>query len=375
MTTEQGIIQLGIKGKELVISTMAQIKKAKEKAFEMGPRQLASTGLMKLLKGGAKALGGAVTSVGGSDKEDSNMKKLTNAIQAGTTASTNVAQSMAGLNPTELIRSVAGAGFGLAAGLAQGAGNALWGGVGDAAKAIIDNIGKLTDIAITGASNAVSAVKTALPIAIEQEARKSMIAAGGTGMQNVNAMSETMSRAQSAALSNSLIPTIGKINAGSPMEKELIRLFKTENGKVVNREQAMGLSQGNFSSLGTNKGFFLNQISQQANGLPPEMAQAMRAQLIRSVGKPELQTESARHRVNQVEMERQDLANAEAIASATSADIVESNRLLNNLSLEMVKSAGSLNKALNEAAGGLGKFLRSINEEIAKGQEAAKKAK
>jgi hypothetical protein len=127
--------------------------------------------------------------------------------------------------------------------------------------------------------------------------------------------------------------------------------------------------------LGSDKGFFLNQISQGMSGLPPSLMQGMRAQLIRSVGDKELQTETAGFRQKQVAMERSDLANAEAIAAIGGKEIMESNRLLNNLSLEMVKSAGSLNKALNEAAGGLGKFLRNINEEIARGKaEAAKKA-
>lgn len=368
MVKENAVLQLGVKGADLVVSTFKKINKQKDQFSKAAKLALGAAGKFAFAKGGAAADDAAIS------KRRQEETRATRATRAAGEAMLNVAQAASTLNPTELIRSVAASGFGLAAGIAQGVGNAAWGGVGDVAKSLIEYSGKLTDIAINAASGAVQAAKGALPIAVEQEARRSMLMAGGSGM-NAAINTDTMSRANAASLSQALIPVVGKIEQNSRMARQLTRLFETRNGQIVNREQAMSIAQGNFSVLGTDKGWFVNQLSSQFNGLPPSIAQELRAQLMEFTAGEE-QKEGASFRQKQVNMEASDLAAATKIASMDLTAVAEANKNLNELSVQMVGSAKQLNVALAGAAKGLGDFLGSINKRIEEANaEAAKKAK
>jgi hypothetical protein len=82
-----------------------------------------------------------------------------------------------------------------------------------------------------------------------------------------------MSRSEHSQLVMSIAGSYGKLQG--PMVDALNELVKSKNTEALGR-----VASGNWQSTGTNKGWMLQQISNQTQGLPPEIAQAIQASLL-----------------------------------------------------------------------------------------------
>ncbi len=92
-----------------------------------------------------------------------------------------------------------------------------------------------------------------------------------------------ISKSEQAAIMNSIKASMGKVS--DEFGKSVSKLFISENGKTkYDSGQATSLAQGNFSALGNDKGFFMQQISNGFSGLPPSMKQALTSQMFGMIG-------------------------------------------------------------------------------------------
>lgn len=82
-----------------------------------------------------------------------------------------------------------------------------------------------------------------------------------------------MSRSEHSQLVMSIAGSYGKLQ--EPMVDALNGLVKSKNTEALGR-----VASGDWQSTGTNKGWMLQQISNQTQGLPPEIAQAIQASLL-----------------------------------------------------------------------------------------------
>lgn len=278
-----------------------------------------------------------------------------------------MAGGLASFSPVEMIRSVAGTATTIAGAGVGGILSFFSETASKISKALIQYAGELTDIGIQAAAGALSAVKSALPVAIERE--RSLRELQFSGLERLTRGGRgVISRADATNLSQALLPVIGRIDPSDAMAKQIDRLFVANNqNQIVRRDMATALAQGDFSALGTDRGYFLNQIAQSINNLPPSMAKTLRAQLIAAVGEGELDRESARLRQFQVGMEASDLNNQQRIAdigARIQKDLFLTNTKLNRVLENMVRSASSLNGILDKAATATTKLLQTLQPTI-----------
>lgn len=87
-----------------------------------------------------------------------------------------------------------------------------------------------------------------------------------------------ISQSEQAAIITSISSSMGKIS--SDFAKSVSDLFVSNDGKTnYDIGQATELAKGNFGALGTDKGFFMQQISSGFQGLPPSMKQKLTSQM------------------------------------------------------------------------------------------------
>lgn len=87
---------------------------------------------------------------------------------------------------------------------------------------------------------------------------------------------QDISKTEQAAFVNAVSSSMG--NLSTDFQKSISTLME-KNGKATDINQAQSLAQGNFSALGNDKGFFMQQISSGFGGLPPSMKQALTSQM------------------------------------------------------------------------------------------------
>ena len=87
---------------------------------------------------------------------------------------------------------------------------------------------------------------------------------------------QDISKTEQAAFVNAVSSSMG--NLSTDFQKSISTLME-KNGKATDVNQAQSLAQGNFSALGNDKGFFMQQISSGFGGLRPSMKQALTSQM------------------------------------------------------------------------------------------------
>ena len=373
----EAVVSLGVKGSDVVLSTYKKLAKEK-KEFEKPAKSKVET------KHGGRSSdeahpGGGTTgqevSQGADRKRRNEQQTVNNSEKAAkssklmASAMERTAQSFSGLNPVEFIRSAAASTVQLTAGLAGGAANAAWTGSGEVVRAIIEHAGKLVDMGVQAAAGALSSYKNALPQATRMESERGLTkAAGLTTMSRW----KTVTGSEAAQLSAMLLPTVGKV--GKELNKELEKLYGGASGRTVQRQQANALAQGDFSVLGTTKGWLLNKISQGLGDVPPEVAQKFRASLLSQVDKKEMATEKAWVRAEAKRFEDSDYSTQENIVNAGIANhsaLKSANNNLNQLQVNMIKSVSGLNSVLSKAASQVSSVLGSLQSDINKATEQA----
>lgn len=95
-----------------------------------------------------------------------------------------------------------------------------------------------------------------------------------------------INKGEQAGITQSITSSMGKMS--EEFQKEAGKLFVSKDGtKSYDVTQATSLAQGNFSALGTDKGFFMQQISSGFQGLPPSMKQKLTSQMFGMIDEDE----------------------------------------------------------------------------------------
>ncbi len=372
MVQVNAVVGLGTKGSDLVLSTFKKINAQKEKFSKTTTGKI----IASIGAGAAKALQPAEKSKE-QQKKDQDQKETferNRAVKAAHKvgdATEKLAGGFASLDPVNLIRSVAGSVIQAGGGLLSAVAGHFVPALGDAAKQLTEHVNKLIDFGITAASGSLNAVKQALPLAAQRQSERALLNFAGAN-KAINKAS--VSQTEAATLASSLLPVLGKIKPGEQIEKQLSRLFETINGQIVRRDQAMSLAQGDFTALGTDEGYFLNQISQSVSSLPPTLAKAFRGQLLSMVPEQGLDKEAAGFRIGKKQFEEQDLTAQANLANAAlmqQADkkgvgdyLLDTNEKLNDLLQKMVNSAANLNQILGVTASKVNTVLSTIVDAV-----------
>lgn len=260
MTKETAVLQVGIKGADIVMSALNKANALKDK-------------FSKSSKGSISSNGGASADM---QKQQQEQSKLGDSARVAGEGLKSVAQGMASLNPAQLM-----------SGIAQASANALASIApigGDAIKAV----GEATGMIIQAGTGAMNAIKNAQGSAIDtMEKRGRQAFMGGEKIFGAGGGGTNLSLSEQAHVLDSVTSKFGKV--GDKFGASIKRLL--DAGKDVS--QVTAIASGNTAALGTNEGFFLNKITSQFSNLPPEMAQELMSQIADSINPNQLQNDLA----------------------------------------------------------------------------------
>lgn len=287
-------------------------------------------------------------------------KKFTDTLEKNTKGLTNTASAFASLNPVQFVQAFTSMKYGFVAELAGSAGNVIWGGLGDAAKAVIKRAADYKNIAMGAASAALNTVKTAMPQEIQRRSDVSAAEFYGGGLESKQF--KTVMQGEFANVIRGLSGMYGKLQP--QFEKQFTKLFSADKlGNIVNRDIAGALAQGKFSALGTDQGFFMEKISQAGAGLPPSVRQKLNAALLAQVNVGALKTEKDSAREAGKKFDERRLKFAEKVSEQASS-VQGADAVLTNLSVNMVANASRFSSVLASSAEALNTFLEGLNKMI-----------
>lgn len=319
-TLEEYFVSLGIKGQNVVLKNIKDVKKqadalTKNKAILNFGKGI--TGIIAGIAGIAGKTGITSPMPEQKNEEKRQNKKFSENINKFASGSKEFVKGVAHFDPTSAVQQTI-----TSTGSALGAVAKAIPVIGDYIQNLPKGIADITNAFVGMGTGALQMAKDAT--------------AGQYGLSNRNATTKyyggdfgqsNLSNAQFSELVMSISGSYGKIK--KPMQGILEELVKSKNTDALNR-----VASGNWASTGTDKGWMLQQISNETAGLPPSIAQAIQSSLLKS-NKDLIQEkgeESGAQGLNAT-FEKQ----AEAQTSA-----------LYNRAAESAKSLSSLNSSINK---------------------------
>lgn len=368
MTTEQALIKLGTKGADVVLAQMKKIENAKSKLAKTQPFQIAGKGLDAFqrtlgMRGGVLGLLGkgigAVTqpreqteaekALSLKRKESFENNRLIRGARNAGRALEELGRGAAGLDPTSFLTGVAQAAAATAGGIP------ILSGLSDAAA-------KTASLAVQAASGAVQAAKASMAVVVDTQEKKGIIEQFGAGFispkSGVGKGGEALSLSEKANLIESVFGRFGKMQ--QPLADSINRLFAGVNNRI-DPKQFTQVAAGNFTALGTDKGFFFQKISDAFSGLPPSVAQKAQSQLLNRLAPEDFAKDRAENeRRNAAFFDTAERTQQERIfnAYAQNADkIIELNNSLNSLQVQLISTGAALTGVVNEYAASVVKVI------------------
>lgn len=278
-TLEEYFVSLGIKGQNVVLSNIDKVKKkandlSKTKAF----LDFGKSNIFKAMASG-KSIAGMFGQVAKNQiyekkltpeeekkkKEDEkNTRQFSNGAKQFGNATKNFANSAATFDPLTVVKSVTSSIGESLSGISI-LGNTL----GNLPKGIAEVTNALVDMA----SGALQMAKQSAAAQYGIANRNETTTYYGGDKKEIG--QSNLSNAQYSELIMQISGSYGKIQ--KPMQGILNELVKEKNTEALGR-----VASGNWQSTGTDKGWMLQQISNQTAGLPPSIAQAIQTSLLKS---------------------------------------------------------------------------------------------
>lgn len=260
------LVTLGVKGQDVVLSTMDKIRKKGEGLT----KKKTAVNLVPSTKGGKGAgigapAGGATpaqpTQPGAGSEEKKNNKTQSEAVKKFGDSVKNFSSSAASLDPTSVMQS-----------LNSAVGTALSGisvfGIG---------LGRLPEGIAAIGNNVLSMAKNAMEMAKQSTMayhqladRNAMTSYYGSRVSSDAGMSGNELNALVMSISGSM----GKIQ--KPLADEINKLIRGKDTGALSRVAA-----GDWESTGTDQGWLLQQMSNGLQGLPPSIKQQFQASMLR----------------------------------------------------------------------------------------------
>jgi len=358
------IIQLGVKGGDLILKQFAKINKEKEK-FKTPAQTKVGAGFPSRVPPGTETKEDEFLNKFGNilkkfkkpelippegekpeDKEEKNLKdQIANKSRKVADGLNNLAASATSLDPTRFTSGLIDAVGDMTSKFASSIPV-----VGGFLSAMGGYATEMTKMSSGMAANSLSMIKNAQSVAIDTMEKRGRAAYfGGGTLQN-----KGYALAERSGIVESIASKYGKF-VGSNLEKSVNRLF-ANNPDI---EQATAVAGGNFRALGTDKGYFLQQISDSLGNLPPSMSQELQSQLLDTIQPQELNKDlAAGYRQTRATFDEQDRNTQKTIAGMTK-NSQELNEQLNQLSVNLAKGGSAL-------VGSIETLTKQINYVISK---------
>lgn len=349
-TLEEYFVSLGIKGQNVVL---ANIDKVKKKAADLSKIKTSVN---------IKSKGGLFGGVSGnniippqtpSPEEVKNNKKFSDNINKFAGGSKEFVKGVAHFDPVSAVQQTISS-----TGSALGALAKAIPVVGDYMKDLPKGVSDITNAFIGMGSGALQMAKEA--------------AAGQYAISNRNATTKyyggnkseigqsNLSNAQYSEFIMTIAGSYGKIQ--KPMQGILDELVKTKNTEALGR-----VASGNWQSTGTDRGWMLQQISNQTQGLPPSIAQAIQNSLLQS-NKDLIQEKGAESGaqgktatfLNQAE--EQTAALFGKLDEKTMSSLTSLNSSLNKMQVAMFDAGLGMASQIDKAAGKIKELVESFEK-------------
>ena len=346
-TLEEYFVSLGIKGQNVVLKNIKDIKKQadaliKNKAvLNFGKGKTGSTAPTPE----QKKTGSTAPTPEQKNEEKRQNKKFSDSIKKFGNSTKDFARSTEGFDPVSVIQS------GISSiGKSFSNINIL----GTSLGTLPEGVANIINSMVSMASGAVNLAKSsaATQYGIENRNATTKYYGGEFGKSN-------LSNAQYSELTMSVASSYGKIQ--KPMQGILDELVKSKNTEALSR-----VASGNWASTGTDKGWMLQQISNETAGLPPSIAQAIQTALLKS-NKDLIQekgAESGAQGVNAGWMNQAERQNKEVFEATSSRynELLSLSNKFNTMQIKMVESGVGFASAIDKATTAILELPKTIDK-------------
>jgi hypothetical protein len=261
-TLEEYFVSLGIKGQNVVLKNIKDIKKQADALTKNKAVLNFGKGIAGIIAGLTGKTGSPAPTPEQKNEEKRQNKKFSDSIKKFGNSAKDFARSAEGFDPVSVIQS------GISSIGKSFSGISI---LGNTLGTLPAGIADIVNSMVSMASGAVNLAKSS--------------AATQYGLSNRNATTRYyggegigqggMSRAQHSELVMTIAGSFGKIQ--KPLQETVNKLIESKNTDALSR-----VAGGNWASTGTDKGWFLQQIANETQGLPPSIAQAIQNSLLKS---------------------------------------------------------------------------------------------
>jgi hypothetical protein len=351
-TLEEYFVSLGIKGQNVVLKNIKDIKKQADALTK-------NKSVLNFGKGIAGIIAGLTGKTGSpaptpeqkneeknQKKQDKNTRQFSEGSKKFGNAVLGFTRGAESFDPVGIAKNMitaAGESFSNITVLGFGVGN------------LPKGLAELTNTMVSMASGAIDMAKTS--------------AATQYGLSNRNATTRHyggegigqggMSRAQHSELVMTIAGSFGRIQ--KPLQETVNKLVESKNTEALAR-----VAGGNWASTGTDKGWFLQQIANETQGLPPSIAQAIQNSLLKS-NAGEIQDkgeEKGAQAVNADWVNLQEDQNR-AIYKTTSAQhgkMMSLSEDINSMQIQMINTGVKFAGAISDATDAIKKLPEKIEK-------------
>jgi len=322
------IIQLGEKGGDLILKTFQRINTQKE----------------KFIKPATTKIGTKISAPGVPGQEKETTKQQTELSQKAGKAANELnalANSAASLNPQALISGAIDSVTRVTEHLSQA----------------VPYIGQALSATADMAANSLSAIKNAQLSAMDtlQKQGRNEYFGGGTFKGNQN-----YSLSEQSNMIEAISAKFGKFGQNKDLVNAINNLYK--NNPDI--QQATAVASGNYAALGTDKGYFMQQIMDSMGNLPPSMMQSIQAQLL-PMAEQELNKDKAqKYRSQNAIVETAAQKTQIQTADMFNANTVKMNDAFNQMTIDLTKTGSQLINVfakITDAANGSINTLNNIS--------------
>lgn len=356
-TLEEYFVSLGVKGQNVVLSNIDKVRKKAKDLSKFKP----SVDFNKIINFGKPKFGGGGVFGNNiiptqqqpqpSPEQKKENKKFTDGVNKFARGTKDFAVGVAHFDPVGVIQqAVTSAGEGLSAVAAAIPA------VGAYLKSLPTGMAEITKAVVGMAAGAVEIGKQSAASYYGLAQRNVMTEYYGGNKKEIG--QSNLSNVQYSGLIREISSSYGILQ--KPMQGILNELIKTKNTEMLGRVAA-----GDWASTGTDKGWMLQQISNQTAGLPPSIKQAIQKSLLK--GNKDMIMEKGSEKgvqeinakfVNQSEKQTAALYNATA---KNFDSLYKLSEKFNDIEISMVKSGASFAVEVDKAAAAIKKLPEIIN--------------
>ena len=288
-TLEKFFVSIGVKGQDVVLKNIDKIKKEANNISKLKPMLNMGQGNIGKVLGTLKATAGLFKNNGvvpknpmaqppnapegpAVKKEKENIGTFGKGVQSFGNAIKGFANSASSFDPLTVVKA-ATTGIGESLSGISILGNTFGNlpkGIAEVTNALVDMASGALKMAKESAAGAYN-LKTRNATTAYYENRKY----NGSTFEGESLNKDGMSRSENSQLVMEIAGAYGRIQ--KPMMTVLNQLVQDKDTASLGR-----VASGNWQSTGTDKGWMLQQISNQTQGLPPSIAQAIQSSLLKS---------------------------------------------------------------------------------------------